>query len=717
MVKKSLVVILGFFFPFLVIAQQVALENEVYEKNGIVYKGNRPFTGTLYSDDEGIPNDCECTLEAHYKNGKLNGWKREWYDNGNIKYEGKYVNGKPVGTHTYYYSNGKKKKKEVYRNGELVSSVLYKRDGTPRQSSPVNNVADNKAKSQKQNFDPEEKTPLPEINKDAQNNKERIATETKTKTQNNITTGHAKAEKEISIQESASSDIQTVRQPYGNAPNTGGYFLEVEYYSNKQPKRVILYYNNIVVKDTLFSEAGLLREVRKYNEGELIHEEVYFDNGKIFTEKNFLNNKQHGIQKEYFPDGQIKRIEVYDNGFLRHKELYHYNGNLLSEENYKFGKKHGEQKLFDDKGHLLETSKYDTGTLISKVRWTDKGKEVIEINGRREKIERFDKSDRRIFSGYRLIDSGKPDSLQVYWDPATGTKKKEILYREGKPVYIGTFKDGQKHGNWTVYWPNGQGQTNIVYDKGKEVMTEPIVYARQIKNNYRPGDIIFVRQQFYPQAHEEYYLLRMPETLASDEAVHIKNQVIHAFLQEGMKRVENPKKIEDQELFAWINVDSLSAKWRAKKRKHLLLSHHVLQIKDSTGHQQQFDWMIFPDNATSIARAYERDRQEAYTLTMQAVQNKWRNMLHRLFPLEVAGRLVERPQSSGVYVIINAGKNADLTPKMRFITEVNTPKGKEEIVISLNKVEQNISKATIEKGKKELTETTQHAKIIRFKRQ
>lgn len=45
--------------------------------------------------------------ERRYRNGKLDGARRKWYSNGQIKEEGSYSNGKENGRWTYYLESGK----------------------------------------------------------------------------------------------------------------------------------------------------------------------------------------------------------------------------------------------------------------------------------------------------------------------------------------------------------------------------------------------------------------------------------------------------------------------------------------------------------------------------------------------------------------------------------------------------------------------------------
>ena len=56
-------------------------------------------------------------MEKNYKNGQLDGWFREFYDNGNPKSEKWFVKGNEEGVVTYWFPEGTLFQKCFYRNG------------------------------------------------------------------------------------------------------------------------------------------------------------------------------------------------------------------------------------------------------------------------------------------------------------------------------------------------------------------------------------------------------------------------------------------------------------------------------------------------------------------------------------------------------------------------------------------------------------------------
>ena len=44
---------------------------------------------------------------------------KKYWNNGNLRSEGKFIIGKPEGRHTEWYENGEKKSEEYYKNGKI----------------------------------------------------------------------------------------------------------------------------------------------------------------------------------------------------------------------------------------------------------------------------------------------------------------------------------------------------------------------------------------------------------------------------------------------------------------------------------------------------------------------------------------------------------------------------------------------------------------------
>jgi antitoxin component YwqK of YwqJK toxin-antitoxin module len=67
---------------------------------------------------ENYPNG-KLKSEAEYRNGRMFGTKKIYYESGELQFEGTYEYDVPLGQHTYYYKNGKPLQQIQYIDGKL----------------------------------------------------------------------------------------------------------------------------------------------------------------------------------------------------------------------------------------------------------------------------------------------------------------------------------------------------------------------------------------------------------------------------------------------------------------------------------------------------------------------------------------------------------------------------------------------------------------------
>ncbi|NGX58787.1 MAG: hypothetical protein K940chlam3_01695, partial [Chlamydiae bacterium] len=119
---------------------------------------------------------------------------------------------------------------------------------------------------------------------------------------------------------------------------------------------------------------------KEYNErGELILE-FHMKNGKrhgLYQEKlanlNFDQGDYHGIQKRWYPNGQLQSEENYENG-EKHGlcRAWYSNGNLAVEGHFVQGKEDGVHKLWGEEGTFIAESSYLNGEYHGRSsEWTD----------------------------------------------------------------------------------------------------------------------------------------------------------------------------------------------------------------------------------------------------------------------------------------------------------------------------------------------------------
>ena len=674
-------------------AQNYAFESEVIQRNGLVYFKGKLFSGKLFSDDDNIPNKCNCTLEAQYKKGLLNGYKKTYYKNGKPKFSGKFKMGLKDGTHTYYYENGKKKqiekykngtllekiryykngniqKKEKFKNGKVISSILYNRDGTPKNSI----LSSSLQKSSKQTF---------------------------TQKQNSITKKKYLAIKTIKRKKRKRKSNKYLNSSNNTVNIQDG--LQKTYFDNGLPKRISLYEEGLPVKDTLFYENGNLHLVKKYNEGELIHLESYYPGNILEKEENYLNNQKHGLQKYNYQDGQPKKTEAYEYGLLTHLEEYNENGKLIKEENYKFGKKHGPQKIFDKYGNLVELKVYDTGILVKHERYTGNGKELINIQNDIAEIKVFNNQDKLLILKYEDIKTKQPDSLWITFDPETGEKLTEKSYHKGKLFRKGQYSHNKKNGEWITYWENGEKETHTIYNNGQVEKSFTITYAKLLKNNYKKGDTIWAYPTYLPKLEYQFILVRFDSVQTISQKI-IKKKILEILRQQRLKPVKNIELIKDKELYAIMHFSKFKIKLKSKnnegKKFVTFIAFDFKYQNLKTGQNYEKSFMITPATfeKPKYSSHYVKSKKEAYFKTLKNLTDKIKHFASSKFPLSGVIRKKSGNASSISEVFINLGTQEGIKKGDYF--KVLNKQGTVKALLKVTNVMSNASIARVEEGKK-----------------
>jgi antitoxin component YwqK of YwqJK toxin-antitoxin module len=682
-----------------IFAQNDVFNSETVNKNGIIYYKNKPLIGTLYSDTDGIPNKCDCTLKAQYHNGLLNGSKKEWYKNGKLKYSGNYKNGKKVGVHVYYYESGKKKSELKYSNGNLISKKLYYNNGNLRKEEKYSNntivssILYNKDGSRK-TTNKEESTP----NKNNKNKK------------NNVS------------KQLVSNKTEKVKQRDNNNI-THDYFvtnkdgLKKIFYPDGTIKRIVFVKDGLLVKDSLFFPNSKMQLIKKYNDGELIHLEKYNEKGQLLIEKNFENNKKHGFQKEYYENGTPKVIENYENGMLIHKEEFYKNSNIKLEENYKFNKKHGIQKYYSENGELKELMEYKNDILVNHEKYLDEGKEIISIEDGLASIKLYNSENKLIKKYFKNNKTGKPDSLSVTYNPDNGNKLSEIAYKNGKIIRKGKYLNNKKNGEWIIYWINGKKETHNTYQNGNLLSSKTIIYEKQVKNNLEKNDLIFSYTSYTPQKKYNFILVRIDSVKGKSKEI-IRNKILLSLKNNHLKHIKNTNKIQDEELFSIIYFSNLKTKLKSKtsnKKKYIYLISLDIIYKDLiTNTIKKHKIVTTPaDKGKSLNNYYTKDKKEAFFTTVKKFEKKLSNYLSNFFPLTGIARKKNGNSSEIWNVYINIGQQQGVLPNDTFVV---FDQGQLKAEIKIIEINPNFSIGKVLNGKKWLNNYLKLNKTIKIKR-
>ncbi len=656
-----------------VFGQNDAFTNEITYQGDKVFYENKPLTGLLFSAEDGISNKCDCTLKAKYKNGLLNGYEKKWYSNGKPKEFSNYSHG-VILNKTRYYSNGVIKKKETYSNGNLVSSELYNKDGSRKGASEVVYT--------------QQKTPLITSENNTTNNEEQP---------------------------------QAVYTP--TTINTISYQrqgLIKAFFPNGKIKKVTLYKNGMLVKDSLFYKNGNLNITKKYADGELIRIEEYLPNKTLKKEQNFINNKKHGVHKINYKNGSTKTLENYKNGELTHKESYFENGDLSSEENYNFGKKHGIQKTFDTNGKLKILEEYQMNILVRNEKYTPEGKEITRKIKALSEVKNYDSSDRLIAVKYQNTKTKQKDSVWTTYNPVTGFKEHEIAYLNGFKIREGAYQNNQKQGVWHYYLTTKKGEILKWFKDNKRIKTKSYTYAKQIKNNIQKNDVLL---RYFTSIEEDkhyYILLRLFQGEKDQYLTEINKSILSAFKKYTLQE-QDINEIKNEELTTSFIFKELKYKFKPKKqgsKKNVVFINSEFTIYNfNTLKNITKNITVSPVNKKNknIKSLYTKDVQEAFTSTLNNYTKIIEKLLQEKYPITgKISRIIEQNKKEINEVVVFIKKIENIAEKDVLI--IYDKKQNVMVKMKVDKIKNNTASCKIKEGGqwlKDYMKTVTHPVVLK----
>ncbi len=273
--------------------------------------------------------------------------------------------------------------------------------------------------------------------------------------------------------------------PWINYNRDGSIYSE-SFYQNQMKEGFYTYYSingNIRQKD--FFEADLLKFTIYYDTagiafdtvfqdvGERVLELRYGDDCPLFMRVDILNNRFHGDQYFYYPNGKLVSEGSSFNGNRHGKWTgYHYNGKIIYEGIYEYGKRTGEWKYYDEKGVLKSVRNYDEGEFHGVyIDYDDNGKLKHKINyyqGDRHGeasyyIDGKEEHKRQYYYGVLLSYSYKKNGKDITVDVENETAEVEIFWNSGKPSRKFNMVSDWFEGEYLKYYDNGQLAYSATY--------------------------------------------------------------------------------------------------------------------------------------------------------------------------------------------------------------------------------------------------------------
>jgi antitoxin component YwqK of YwqJK toxin-antitoxin module len=93
----------------------------------------------------------------------------------------------------------------------------------------------------------------------------------------------------------------------------------------------------------------------------------------------------------------------------------------------------------------------------------------------------------------RKYENGNPKVVVYVIEGTSERVKEEVYFANGNFDYVGHYKNGVEHGEWTYFWPNGKVKSKEYYIRGKEegTMYDYDETGKAIKEyTYKKGELI-----------------------------------------------------------------------------------------------------------------------------------------------------------------------------------------------------------------------------------
>jgi antitoxin component YwqK of YwqJK toxin-antitoxin module len=98
------------------------LRSRIVMRDGLAYDGpaRRPFSGVVFEKFSNGTRQTAIEMRA----GKVNGWSRGWFENGQLEVEEFFVDGVSQHTRRRWFENGQKRSETQIKDGQLSGSYV-----------------------------------------------------------------------------------------------------------------------------------------------------------------------------------------------------------------------------------------------------------------------------------------------------------------------------------------------------------------------------------------------------------------------------------------------------------------------------------------------------------------------------------------------------------------------------------------------------------------
>jgi len=441
-----------------------------YDKLGAIEEVRNYYKDGLYGAAILYYPNGQKRQEGHFKYNRQDSIYTEWFETGNIKVEGEYDMNNPVGRWNYYYVDGRLKSVEevkgednylweFYLPDSLHSQIITKGDGELVTYYTTGKV------------------------KEWYNYKDGL--------------------KNGDFEELSIYGYPTLKGEFHNGYKHGTW--EFFYYTGDKEK-ISNYKDGVLEGDyEYYYDNGQLNVSGKYKNGEKNGEWTWYTNkGTRDMQGTFNEGEQHGDWTYWYPTGEIAYHAHFKSGLKsgqwtylyvdgsKHREgtfaedekngtwkTWYEDGTLLMEGDYLNGEEQGEWNNYWDDGNLKNKASFDKGHLSGD--W-----ESYFPNGKELSIGKY-KNDMKVGEWRDYFSNGKLKDVKTYklfkikrkfndqilskhvvLESKLHGSSESYSEKDKKLTETGSYKEGEKDGEWTAYHPGGRMPAVVSnYKQGK----------------------------------------------------------------------------------------------------------------------------------------------------------------------------------------------------------------------------------------------------------
>ena len=184
---------------------------------------------------------------------------------------------------------------------------------------------------------------------------------------------------------------------------------------------------------------------------------IYHANGKVFREETEHFGKYNDSSISYFPSGFKSFMDISLNNQSIEKREWYDSGQIKMLANYLDNKMHGAQTLWYPNGKIESENAYDSGRST--------GYKTYHKNGQLKTSSYYTS---RTFK-YKITENYNINGIKTQYEEWDGSKQNGPYlqwWRDGKPKTVAWFKNGKSDSIWTFYNEDGSFNKEIQYKNG-----------------------------------------------------------------------------------------------------------------------------------------------------------------------------------------------------------------------------------------------------------